>query len=136
MAGGSILQGVLRIGDEIEVRPGIVSKEADGSMKCTPIYSRIMSLYAEQNDLKYAVPGGLIGVGTKIDPTLTRAGRSIYTYIYNTYIHKRIYCLFIIMQRIYLCTNATLASLYHMYIATVLFINTNTHIIYTRMQIV
>ena len=77
VAGGSILQGVLRVGDEIEVRPGIVTKEADGSMKCTSIYSRIISLYAEQNDLQFAVPGGLIGVGTKIDPTLTRADRLV-----------------------------------------------------------
>ncbi len=46
-------------------------------MRCTPIYSRIISLYAEQNDLQYAVPGGLIGVGTKIDPTLTRADRLV-----------------------------------------------------------
>jgi translation initiation factor 2 subunit 3 len=75
VAGGSILQGVLRIGDEIEVRPGIVKKDEEGNVLCTPILSRIMSLYAEQNDLMYAVPGGLIGVGTKIDPTLTRADR-------------------------------------------------------------
>ena len=33
----------------------------------------IMSLLAEQNALQFAVPGGLIGVGTKIDPKLTRA---------------------------------------------------------------
>ena len=46
VAGGSILQGVLKVGDEIEVRPGIVSKDEAGNMKCTPIYSRIMSLYA------------------------------------------------------------------------------------------
>ena len=77
VAGGSILQGVLRVGDEIEVRPGIVAKDAEGNMVCTPIYSRIMSLYAESNDLQYAVPGGLIGVGTKIDPTLTRADRLV-----------------------------------------------------------
>lgn len=77
VAGGSILQGVLKIGDEIEVRPGIVTKDAEGNIKCTPIYSKIMSLYAEQNDLQYAVPGGLIGVGTKIDPTLTRADRLV-----------------------------------------------------------
>jgi translation initiation factor 2 subunit 3 len=77
VAGGSILQGILRIGDEIEVRPGIVTKDADGHMKCTPIFSRIMSLYAEHNDLQYAVPGGLIGVGTKIDPTVTRADRLV-----------------------------------------------------------
>jgi len=77
VAGGSILQGILRVGDEIEVRPGIVSKDSSGNMTCMPIYSRIMSLYAETNDLQYAVPGGLIGVGTKIDPTLTRADRLV-----------------------------------------------------------
>jgi translation initiation factor 2 subunit 3 len=77
VAGGSILEGVLKIGDEIEVRPGIVTKDSEGNMRCTPIYSRVISLYAEQNELQYAVPGGLIGVGTKIDPTLTRADRLV-----------------------------------------------------------
>jgi len=77
VAGGSILQGVLKVGDEIEVRPGIVTKDAEGNMTCQPIFSRIISLYAEQNDLQYAVPGGLIGVGTRIDPTLTRADRLV-----------------------------------------------------------
>lgn len=76
VAGGSILQGVLRVGDEIEVRPGIVNKQGD-KMVCSPIYSKIRSLYAEQNDLQFAVPGGLIGVGTRIDPTLTRADRLV-----------------------------------------------------------
>lgn len=77
VAGGSILQGVLRLDDDIEVRPGIVTKDAAGKVTCLPICSRICSLYAEHNDLKYAVPGGLIGVGTKIDPTLTRADRLV-----------------------------------------------------------
>jgi translation initiation factor 2 subunit 3 len=98
VAGGSILQGILRVGDEIEVRPGIVNKlttpttttdaaaaegesstgaNATPKVVCTPIYSRIGSLYAEQNDLQFAVPGGLIGVGTRIDPTLTRADRLV-----------------------------------------------------------
>jgi len=77
VAGGSILQGVLKVGDEIEVRPGIVSKDPDGALRCVPIFSRIVSLFAEENDLKYAVPGGLIGVGTKIDPTLCRADRLV-----------------------------------------------------------
>jgi translation initiation factor 2 subunit 3 len=54
------------------VRPGIVSKDDEGKVKCQPIFSRIVSLYAESNDLRFAVPGGLIGVGTQIDPTLTR----------------------------------------------------------------
>lgn len=77
VAGGSIIEGVLKLGQEIEVRPGIMSKNSDGSMKCTPIRSRIVSLFAEENELQYAVPGGLIGVGTKIDPMLTRADRLV-----------------------------------------------------------
>ncbi|EOQ99107.1 hypothetical protein E3P92_03969 [Wallemia ichthyophaga] len=77
VAGGSILQGVLHIGQEIEVRPGIVTKDNDGNIHCKPIKSKIVSLLAEQNKLNFAVPGGLIGVGTKIDPTLCRADRLV-----------------------------------------------------------
>lgn len=78
VAGGSILQGVLKLGQEIEVRPGIVTKDQHGKFnKCIPIRSRINSLFAENNDLAYAVPGGLIGVGTRIDPCLTRADRLV-----------------------------------------------------------
>jgi len=77
VAGGSLLQGVLKVGDRIEVRPGIVSKDSEGNVKCRPIYSVIVSLFAEENDLQFAVPGGLIGVGTKIDPTLCRADRLV-----------------------------------------------------------
>ncbi|KAK2785942.1 eukaryotic translation initiation factor 2 subunit gamma [Onygenales sp. PD_12] len=75
VAGGSILTGVLKLGDEIEIRPGIVTKDETGKIQCRPIFSRVVSLLAEQNDLKFAVPGGLIGVGTRVDPTLCRADR-------------------------------------------------------------
>jgi len=75
VAGGSILRGVLKIGDQIEIRPGIINKDGNGNIKCVPILSQITSLFAEQNDLQYAVPGGLIGVGTRVDPTLTRGDR-------------------------------------------------------------
>nr|XP_004239809.1 eukaryotic translation initiation factor 2 subunit gamma isoform X1 [Solanum lycopersicum] len=90
VAGGSILkvsfsisaindmmQGVLKVNQLIEIRPGIVVKDESGNIKCTPIYSRIVSLFAEQNELQFAVPGGLIGVGTTMDPTLTRADRLV-----------------------------------------------------------
>merc|ERR1712194_632914 len=77
VAGDSIMKGVLKMGDEIEIRPGLVSKNAQQEFVCKPIRSRIMSLAAESNALQLAVPGGLIGVGTKIDPTLTRGDRLI-----------------------------------------------------------
>ncbi len=77
VAGGSILRGVLKVGDEIEVRPGLVRKDKNGRVVCNPIFSRVMGLFTEKNPLQFAVPGGLIGVGTKIDPTLTRADRLV-----------------------------------------------------------
>lgn len=77
VAGGSILNGVFKIDDEIEIRPGIVTNDDNGRIQCRPIFSKIVSLFAEHNDLKFAVPGGLIGVGTKVDPTLCRADRLV-----------------------------------------------------------
>ncbi len=77
VAGGSILTGVFKLGDEIEIRPGIVTKDNNGKIQCKSIFSRIVTLFAEHNDLKFAVPGGLIGVGTKVDPTLCRADRLV-----------------------------------------------------------
>uniref|UniRef100_A0A8C6QV01 protein-synthesizing GTPase n=1 Tax=Nannospalax galili TaxID=1026970 RepID=A0A8C6QV01_NANGA len=77
VAGGSILKGELKVGQEIDVRPGIVSKDSEGKLMCKPIFSKIVSLFAEHNDLQYAAPGGLIGVGTKINPTLCKADRMV-----------------------------------------------------------
>lgn len=77
VAGGSILKGILRLGDHVEIRPGIVEKDSHSGVKCTPIQSIVVSLLADKNDLLYAVPGGLIGVGLKVDPTLTRSDRLV-----------------------------------------------------------
>ncbi|KAG1777254.1 translation protein [Suillus placidus] len=77
VAGGSILTGVLRLGQEVEICPGIVTKDTQGRNRCKSIFSRIVSMHAENNHLQFAVPGGLIGVGTKIDPTLCRADRLV-----------------------------------------------------------
>jgi translation initiation factor 2 subunit 3 len=78
IAGGSIMKGVLRVGDRIEVRPGIPHRNgATGQMSFTPIVSIIHAMHSEANELQYAVPGGLVGIGLKIDPTLTRADRLV-----------------------------------------------------------
>ncbi|GFT41628.1 eukaryotic translation initiation factor 2 subunit 3 [Trichonephila clavipes] len=77
VAGGSLLKGVLKVGQRVELRPGLIEKNEQGTCICRPIQSQILSLFAEANDLQFAVPGGLIGVGTKIDPTLSRADRLV-----------------------------------------------------------
>ncbi|KAL7716168.1 protein-synthesizing GTPase [Entamoeba marina] len=38
-------------------------------------FTTIISLHAESNELEFAVPGGLIGVGTVLDPSVCRADR-------------------------------------------------------------
>ena len=74
VAGGSILEGYLKLGDEVEVRPGSLEKTSEGIF-CRIRRCRIVSLRAEDNMLNFAVPGGLIGVGTTLDPSLCRADR-------------------------------------------------------------
>ncbi|KAJ6573746.1 translation protein [Mycena vulgaris] len=63
VASGSILMVVLRLVMEVEIRPGIVTKDNTGRNQCKPIFSCIMLLHAENNLLDFAVPSGLIGVG-------------------------------------------------------------------------
>jgi len=78
VAGGTILKGVLRIGDEVEIRPGIIRKDPKtGQVSWEQIFSKVTQMKADENHLMYAVPGGLIGVGLKVDPYLTRADRLV-----------------------------------------------------------
>lgn len=71
--GGSIIQGVARIGDEIEIRPGIRIEKSGGKVEYEPLYTEIVSLRAGDVDVEEAKPGGLVGFGTKLDPSLTKA---------------------------------------------------------------
>ena len=70
VVGGTLIRGVIKVGEEVEIRPGIMQRTTNGT-KCTPLFTTIVTLKAEANHLIYAVPGGLIGVGTKLDPSLT-----------------------------------------------------------------
>lgn len=73
IAGGTLMQGVLKVGDFCEIRPGHIDKDLQtGDITCTPVKTRIVSLQTEENNLLYAMPGGLIGVGMTIDPYLSR----------------------------------------------------------------
>ena len=77
VAGGTLIRGILKVGQTVEIRPGKVMKSQEGKTKVTPILTRIVSLQAEKNNLIYAIPGGLIGIGLKIDPFLTRGNRLV-----------------------------------------------------------
>jgi translation initiation factor 2 subunit 3 len=66
--GGSLIGGNLKIGDEIEILPGIIGKNSDGTLNHKPHISIITSLKSETTDLQEITSGGLIGIGTNIDP--------------------------------------------------------------------
>ena len=73
VVGGSIVQGRLQIGDEIEIAPGHKAEKGFEPMK-----AKVVSLLSGSgNNLEEAYPGGLIGVGTALDPASTRADRLV-----------------------------------------------------------
>ncbi len=61
--GGSIDQGKLKVGDRIVVSPGVDGK---------PIETKIVSLGCASGEIKEAHAGGLIAVGTELDPSITQ----------------------------------------------------------------
>ncbi|MBI5681145.1 MAG: translation initiation factor IF-2 subunit gamma [Methanobacterium sp.] len=70
--GGSLIQGKLKLGDKIEIKPGIQIK-TKGKTEWTSLTSEIVGLNTASEHVEEVNPGGLIGVGTKLDPALTKA---------------------------------------------------------------
>jgi translation initiation factor 2 subunit 3 len=70
--GGTIAQGKFTVGDEVEIRPGI-SSEREGKTVYNPLISEIVSLRAGEKNIKEAYCGGLVGVGTLLDPSFSKA---------------------------------------------------------------
>ncbi len=70
--GGSLIRGVFHDGDDIEIRPG-QQVQAENRIRWEPITTKITSLHAGSKKVEIATPGGLLGVGTKLDPSLTKS---------------------------------------------------------------
>lgn len=69
--GGTIVQGAFEVGDEIEVRPGIASPT--GKQGYETLFTEVVSLQAGGRSVKEAYCGGLVGLGTLLDPSLSKA---------------------------------------------------------------
>ncbi len=72
VVGGTLMQGILSVGDEISIRPGIISSKG-GQTTWQHLDTKVVSLRAMDSFLDSAGPGGLIGVGTSLDPSLTKS---------------------------------------------------------------
>jgi len=68
IVGGSLISGKLSVGDEIEFRPGVKRKK-----DYEPVSAKVTGLNAGNVKLDSASPGGLIGVATQLDPSLSKS---------------------------------------------------------------
>lgn len=74
--GGTLIAGQFKVGDMIEIRPGLVSKD-QSQLVCKPIITEIISMKTDNDLIDVAIPGGLIGICTNLDPLLTKCDRMI-----------------------------------------------------------
>jgi translation initiation factor 2 subunit 3 len=68
--GGSLIQGDFETGDEIEIRPGLYDEKKE---KYEPIMSKISSLGTGAGIVQVVKPGGLVALGTTLDPYIVKS---------------------------------------------------------------
>jgi len=69
---GILKKGVLNIGDEIEIKPGILEKHAN-QVSYKTLKTKIISIYKGTHPIKIATPGGSLAFETGLDNILTKA---------------------------------------------------------------
>lgn len=60
--GGSISQGIIKIGDEIQLYPGLENETI----------TKVVSISSSKGSIKEAMPGGLIAIRTTLDPSVAQ----------------------------------------------------------------
>jgi translation initiation factor 2 subunit 3 len=70
--GGILKKGKLKVGDEIEIKPGLNIKKNNQTTYQT-LTANIISLYKGTESLKEISPGASISIETSLDPFLTKA---------------------------------------------------------------
>ena len=70
--GGALKQGILKIGDTIEIKPGYSYKKNNQHYYKT-VKSKIISMQKGEHPVTKAFPGGSLAIETELDPSLTKA---------------------------------------------------------------
>jgi translation initiation factor 2 subunit 3 len=70
--GGSLIQGILKKGDKIEIAPGR-GVEVEGKKTLESITTTVNSLFTGGKSVKETAPGGLVAIGTTLDPARTKS---------------------------------------------------------------
>jgi len=70
--GGSLKKGKLKIGDIIEIKPGLAKKKHE-QIEYYTIKTKIVGLMAGSHELEEALPSGSLAIQTSLDPLMTKA---------------------------------------------------------------
>ena len=70
--GGILKQGTLKIGDEIEIKPGKIVKEANQYHYKT-LKGKVIKLFKGSNSLSELTPGGSMSIETSLDPAVAKS---------------------------------------------------------------
>ena len=71
--GGILKTGKLRVGDELEIKPGMIVKKPHGKMEYKTLTTKILSLHKGASSVTEILPGISISIETALDPALTKA---------------------------------------------------------------
>ncbi len=70
--GGSIIKGVLKQGEEVEIRPGVLFQE-QGVYKAKPLRTKIVSIVQANQVVEELTPGGTAALQTTLYPSVTKS---------------------------------------------------------------
>ena len=70
--GGILKQGKLKVGDEIEIKPGLMIKKAN-QQSYKSLTTNILSIHKGNESIEEVSPGASVALETELDPFLTKA---------------------------------------------------------------
>jgi len=70
--GGILKKGMLKVGNEIEIKPGISIKKHNETIYKT-LYTKILSIHKGNSSVNNVCPGASISIETSLDPFLTKS---------------------------------------------------------------
>jgi translation initiation factor 2 subunit 3 len=69
--GGILKKGKLKVGDEIEIKPGLNTKK-NNQIIYSPLTTKIISIHKGKNSIPEVFPGASISIETSLDPFMTK----------------------------------------------------------------
>ncbi len=70
--GGSLKEGIFKVGDKIEIRPGM-KVEKDNKSEWKTVSAKIIGIQSGSDSIEEASPGGSIALLTKLDPSIVKS---------------------------------------------------------------